>query len=469
LHVGGLRTALYSYLFAKQYDGAFILRIEDTDRTRLVPNAQTKLSTTLKQLGITYDEGYDNPGLYGPYVQSERLELYKTYAQKLIETKHAYYCFCTPERLTDLKSIQQANHEAPRYDRHCLKLSKEEIQEKIKQETPYVIRLKVPEGTTTFTDLIRGEISIANHTIDDQVLMKSDGYPTYHLAVVVDDHLMKITHVIRGEEWISSTPKHILLYRAFGWSLPKYAHLPLLLNPDKSKLSKRQGDVAVEDYLKQGYLPEALLNFVALLGWHPTNDQEIFSLPELISHFDLKRVQKAGAVFDHTKLDWMNNQYIKNKNDQDLVSPSKEYLANKEDWFNEDIYDLNKVVALFKDRLNTISEIADYAEFLYKLPGYEAELLIFKKSDLHTTKKSLQLCFKYLEQYQNTWQATDLKKSFDIYREKNNLTRSEMFWPLRVAITGLAKSPDVFEVMDIIGKIKCMERINIAIEKIEKL
>jgi exopolysaccharide biosynthesis WecB/TagA/CpsF family protein len=302
LHIGGLRTALYNYLYAKQHKGKFILRIEDTDQERLVPNAQQQLIQTLKSFNLEFDEGPGIEGKYGPYIQSQRLHLYQEYVQKLLDSKAAYYCFCTTERLQELREMQEQVHQPSKYDRHCLQLNIKEIEEKIKNNEPHVVRLRIPEGHTSFNDLIRGEVSVDNQVLDDQIILKSDGYPTYHLANVVDDHLMKITHVIRGEEWIPSTPKHIILYQAFGWLPPEFSHLPLLLNADKSKLSKRQGDVAAEDYLQKGYLPEALLNFIALLGWNPGTDDEIFSLSELTTKFTLEKVQKSGAVFNIQKL-----------------------------------------------------------------------------------------------------------------------------------------------------------------------
>jgi glutamyl-tRNA synthetase len=314
--VGGLRTALYNYLFAKQHQGTLVLRIEDTDQTRYIEGADEKLKKTLEDVGIIYDEGPGVGGGYEPYKQSERLDKYKQYGQQLIENGHAYYCFCTPEELDKMREEQTGKGLNPQYDRRCRNLNKDEIKsQKLKARLlarKPVIRLKMPlEGDTIIDDIIRGTVSFQNELQDDQILIKSDGYPTYHLANVVDDHLMGITHVIRGEEWLLSLPKHVQLYKAFGWEQPKFAHLPLLLNPDRSKLSKRQGDVAVEDYLEKGYLPQALINFLALLGWNPGTDQEFFSLDDLIKQFSLERVSKSGAVFEIEKLNWMNGHYIR--------------------------------------------------------------------------------------------------------------------------------------------------------------
>src|SRR3989339_1628550 len=337
LHIGSLRTALYNYLFAKKHGGTFLVRVEDTDRERLVEGAVESLIRTLETVGITYDEGpilvdgrLSEKGPNGPYTQSQRLPIYKEHAQKLVEQGSAYYCFCSKERLEELRNQQQIAKLQTKYDRQCLKLDHEEISRRLAAGESHVIRLQIPDGETTFQDEIRGPITISNSEIDDQVLMKADGYPTYHLAVVVDDHLMGVTHIIRGEEWISSVPKHVLLYNAFGFPMPSFAHLPLILNADKSKLSKRQGDVAVEDYLAKGYLPEALVNFVALLGFNPTGDREIYSLQELIDAFDLSCVNKSGAVFDHQKLDWMNGQYIKQLTNEELVIRCKTFLEKAE-------------------------------------------------------------------------------------------------------------------------------------------
>src|SRR3989344_3652188 len=320
LHVGGLRTALYDYLFAKKNKGTYILRIEDTDKARTVPGALDNIVQTLHELGLTSDEGpYWNNGVkvrgdFGPYQQSERLSLYSKHAGELVKNKHAYYCFCTPERLEELRNTQEAAHQPPKYDKHCLKLTPEEVNQKLLNQEKHVVRLNVPaDQTITFTDMVHGEISISSNDVDDQVLLKSDGYPTYHLASVVDDHLMKISHVIRGEERLPSLPKHILPSQAFGYQPPVFVHLPLLLNPDRSKLSKRQGDVAVEDYLAKGYLPQALLNYTALLGWNPGTEREFFSLDELAGEFSLEKLNKAAAIFDVQKLNWFNAEYTRRR------------------------------------------------------------------------------------------------------------------------------------------------------------
>ena len=332
LHIGGLRTALYNYLFAKNQNGKLILRIEDTDRKRFVEGAVENLIDTLNWAGINFDEGPEMGGEFGPYLQSERLDIYKNLAWKLVSEGKAYYCFCTPERLEKLKEEQQKQKlPQAKYDKHCLHLSKTEIEEKLNSKIAFVIRLNVHPGQKIiFNDVIRETVEFDTNNIDDQVLIKSDGYPTYHLANVVDDHLMEITHVIRGEEWLSSTPKHVILYDYFGWDKPVFAHLPLLLNPDKSKLSKRQGDVAVEDYREKGYLKEALINFVALLGWNYGDDKEVYEMDELIQKFSLERVHKAGAVFNLEKLNWLNFEHLRKKTDNEVLEMLKAEISKSE-------------------------------------------------------------------------------------------------------------------------------------------
>lgn len=466
LHIGGLRTALYNFLFAKKNNGQFILRIEDTDRERYLPEAEKIITDTLKKFGINYDEGPDISGPYGPYIQSERLDIYQEKIAELIANKRAYYCFCDNKRLEQIRKLQTERSLPTKYDKHCLQLNQNEINSNLKNNLPYVVRLKVDTGETTFTDLIRGDIKINNETIDDQILLKSDGYPTYHLANVVDDHLMKITHVIRGEEWVPSTPKHILLYQAFNWEIPIFAHLPLLLNKDKSKLSKRQGDVAASDYLTKGYLPEAIINFIALLGWNPGNDKEFFNLFELIQEFDLKKVQKSGAVFNIDKLNWFNSHYIADKPTEELVENLKNILVNK-NFYRPNLFSLDKIINIFKSRVNSLDELANNASFLYELPEYSKTILIHKKSDKNKVKDILFFFKKLLVAYDKEWSQEELKVYFDKNREVAGYTRAESFWPLRVAMTGLEFSPDVFAVMDLLGKDESLKRIDIAIEKIQ--
>jgi len=327
LHVGGLRTALFNYLFARQNAGKFVLRIEDTDRSRIVEGAVDNLLGVFDWLGLSFDEGPRVGGDFGPYVQSERLTTYRHHVERLLASGQAYRCFCTPEELEAMRSKQTKQGVTPMYDRRCRDLDAETSRRRAEKGEPHVIRLAVPQAETiTFDDLVRGQVSFQAEAIDDQVLLKSDGFPTYHLANVIDDHLMQISHVIRGEEWLSSTPKHVLLYQFFGWETPVFAHLPLLLNPDRTKLSKRTADVAVEAYRDDGILPEALLNFVALLGWHPKTEQELFSVEQLIGEFDMSRVGKAGAVFDVTKLRWLNSEYLKRESDDELYANASRFF-----------------------------------------------------------------------------------------------------------------------------------------------
>ena len=484
LHVGSLRTALYNYLFAKHNGGNFILRIEDTDKARYVKGSIENLVKILDSMGIEYDEGIslDNSGKmaqkgnFGPYTQSERLEIYKKYIDELIKNDYAYYCFCSQGRLGEMRKNQQVQKLAPMYDGKCRELNKDEVQKLLDEKTPYVVRLKVSkEGFVEFKDLVYGKIRIKNETIDDQVIMKSDGFPTYHLANVVDDHLMEISHVIRGEEWLPSTPKHILIYRAFGWEAPKFAHLPLLLNPDKSKLSKRQGDVAVEDFLNQGYLPEALLNFVLLLGWNPKTEEEIFSQNEMTERFELTGVNKAGSIFNTEKLDWINGTYIRKMNIEELTKLCVPYLVEAElikkvagikyrvlstdEEVNFDY--LKKVVALEQERMKKLSEIGESVRFIFvdKLE-YEKELLLWKKMSHEEVKNNLELIYQELEKInEKDFMKDNLEKVLRNLIEREEIKTGELLWPLRVSLTGLKGSPGPFEIAEVLGKEKVLERI----------
>ncbi len=492
LHVGGLRTALYNYLFAKKHEGTFILRIEDTDQKRFVSGSAESLIQTLGALGMQYNEGpflknertgYPSEqyseivevGECGPYIQSERLNLYKKYADELIESGQAYYCFCSAERLEQVRADQVASKQASRYDRHCLTLSPEERAEKKAAGVPYVIRFRVPDNREIiFDDLVRGTVRFHTHDTDDQVLLKSDGFPTYHLAVVVDDHLMQITHVLRAEEWLPSTPKHILLYEAFGWEAPHFAHIPLLLNPDKSKLSKRQGDVAVEDYLKKGYLKEALVNFVALLGWNPGqgSTQEIFSLEELSQVFNLSTVHKAGAVFDLKKLDWMNAEYIKKLPIEHLYEAT--HVGN---FFHKPLIEdapatmhtpeyLKKVLSIEQDRLVKLSDVGENNPFFFsETLSYDATLLNWKENSAEVTKETLERSLGILTNLSETdWETRDVleKILMDAAGEK----RGDFLWPLRVALTGAQRSPSPFDCAWVLGKEISLNRIRQAIVKL---
>lgn len=474
LHIGGLRTALYAYLFAKQNGGDFLLRIEDTDKSREVDGAVEKLIKSLKWAGLEPDEGVilnsdgkvAEKGKLGPYTQSKRLEIYQKYAQELLDNKKAYHCFCTPERLKELKSDQQSSGQPTHYDKKCCDVSDKERKVKLDAGEKYVVRMDVPTGEKVkFEDAIRGKIEFNTDDIDDQIILKSDGFPTYHLASVVDDHLMGVTHVIRGEEWLPSTPKHILLYKAFGWDTPQFAHLSLLLNTDKSKLSKRQGDVAVEDYRDKGYLPEALINFVALLGWNPGTEEEIFSLSELVKVFDLKKVHKSGAVFDVAKLDWMNGEYIKKMDLDKFREVALPVLKKKIKSIPENV-NLDKLLSVDQERISTVAEVGDQMKFAFDDIDYKADDLIWKKSDKETTIKNLELLIAELTK-KDDWEAEKLEKHIIKFIADSGLKNGDVLWPMRFALTGEQKSPSPFEVAEILGKEESLKRLKEAIEKLK--
>lgn len=462
LHVGGLRTALFNFLFARQNSGQFILRIEDTDRARFVEGAMEDIIQSLSDFGLNPDEG--------PFLQSKNLDAYKKYAEQLIKDGHAYYCFCTPQRLEELRKNQEAAKQAPRYDKHCLNLKPEEVQAKLNATEPHVIRLNVHAGSIIeVDDLIHGKISFSTNEIDDQVLLKSDGYPTYHLANVVDDHLMEISYVIRGEEWLPSTPKHILLYQALGWSIPKFAHLPLLLSKSRKKLSKREGDVAVRDFVTQGYLPEALLNFIALLGWNPKTEQEIFTLDELIEQFSFDKVNKAGAVFDLEKLDWINGLYIRRMPIEDLFNRLSGYLKSAGIEFEKYPKDfLYRVLKLEQERLKKLSEIGERVQYFFQEPEYDPALLVWKKGNAVTTKSNLEKLGEFLSGLEaSEFTKDNLESKIKTFITENGFSTGEVLWPLRVSLSGLEASPGPFEIMDAFGilpdgKQKILDRIQTA-------
>lgn len=482
LHVGSLRTALYNYLFAKKQGGTYILRVEDTDQKRFVEGSMESLIRSLDSMFVGADEGVvlvngavTEKGSHGPYEQSKRLPLYREYVEKLLRNKQAYYCFCTHERLEELRNTQTMNKQAPKYDKLCMGLSQEEREQKLNEKIPYVIRLNVnPErGAVVFQDMVRGKVSIHTKDVDDQVLMKSDGFPTYHLANVVDDHLMEITHVIRGEEWLPSTPKHVLLYESFGWEAPRFAHLPLLLNADKSKLSKRQGDVAVEDYLKKGYLKEALLNFVALLGWNPGkgSTQEIFTLDELVEAFDFAQIHKGGAVFDLKKLDWMNGEYLKKLSVDELYTRAQEFGQFQNEFFAAVGDDqkseafLKRVLTVERDRLVRLTDIGVENPFFFAMTDYDAQLLHWKDNDVAMTRASLEQAEKLLGEFDDaTWGNLTLieEKLLTAAGEK----RGDFLWPLRVALTGAQRSPSPAQVTWVLGKTESLSRVQQALQKL---
>jgi glutamyl-tRNA synthetase len=473
LHVGGLRTALYNYLFAKHNNGKFILRIEDTDRNRYVEGAVENLIVALNWCGLDYDEGPGKDGNYGPYLQSQRLTLYKQYSEELIEKGHAYYCFCTPERLEVLKKEQQQQKlPQAKYDKHCLQLSKAEIGEKLASGIPKVVRLNVePNNKIVFDDIVRGKVEFESNNVDDQVLIKSDGYPTYHLANVVDDHLMKITHVIRGEEWLSSTPKHILLYDFFDWEKPVFAHLPLLLNPDRSKLSKRQGDVAVEDFRAKGYLKDALVNFVALLGWNAGDDKEFYYINELIEKFSLERVNKSGAVFDLEKLNWLNAEHLRKKPDEELLSLLKNEIRNSpvvdpaiKDQSYSDEYLINIIDAM-KERVSFIHDYITKSPYFFIVPAEYEESAKQKNWTPETPEqlKKLRNAFFML----NNPVKEDYEHALKQVAAELNIGVGKLIHPLRLAVSGMSTGPGVYDILNILGKNEVLTRIDTALEKIK--
>lgn len=468
LHVGGLRTALYNYLFAKKNKGKFILRIEDTDRNRYVEGAVENLINALRWAGLEYDEGPGIGGDFGPYMQSERLDIYKKHIELLIENRSAYYCFCSPERLKALREEQEKlKLPQAKYDKYCLSLSNEEIKEKLLTNVQYVIRLNVhPNMKIIFDDIIRERVEFDSNNIDDQVLIKSDGFPTYHLANVVDDHLMQISHVIRGEEWLSSTPKHVLLYDAFGWERPKFAHLPLLLNPDKSKLSKRQGDVAVEDYRDKGYLKEALINFVALLGWNAGDDQEFYYIDNLIEKFSLDRVNKAGAVFDLQKLNWLNAEHLRKLSNEHILSLLRKEIQNSE-YANCNITDeyLLKIIEAMKERVGTVKEFITNCNYFYKQPDHYEHKSI-EKNWKPETPGQLQLLIKKFAELNNPTKE-DFERVFNNTVEELNINKGKLIHPLRLAVSGQSTGPGLFDLLFILGKEEVVNRIKKAISEIK--
>ena len=530
VHIGSIRTALFCYLLAKQQGGSFILRVEDTDQTRLVEEALGSLLRVMKQLGIQPDEGYflddtdtlQERGEFGPYLQSQRLEIYKK------------YCYCSSQRLEELRKEQTALKQPPMYDRHCRNLSEEEKLKAIEacksEGREPVIRLAIPqEGTTVVHDLIYGEIKYENALLDDQILIKSDGFPTYHFAVVVDDHLMQISHIIRTDEWLPSTPKHVLLYKAFGWEAPFFAHAPLILNTDKTKMSKRKGDVSAESFLNKGYLPEAIINFIALLGWNPKTEQEIFSMEELIQQFDLAKINKAGAVFDVNKLDWMNGKYIREMDDVELtkklipywekfsfVIPDKQVRrlagegATRDPGLEDQSMDpslpavaqgsslvetgmtekneakiqnrnfilphldnqqvsfdyLVEITKVEKERLKKLSDITESTDFYFKRPELNKEILAWKKSTLEDAMEKLAELKEFFGTLtEEAFLRYNIEKSLQEFIAEKGYDNGSVLWPLRVALTGLSKSTGPFDVISVIaqglGREEVIQRLNI--------
>lgn len=454
LHIGNAYTALINYIFAKQKKGQFIIRIEDTDQTRKVIGSEERILNTLEWLGLTPDESPRIGGSYSPYRQSERKELYKKYAEELVIKGSAYYCFCTPERLLEVRKKQQSAGKAPMYDGFCKAESPQKAKQRIQKGERYVIRLNVPdEGETSFEDLVRGKVCFKNSLIDDQVLLKSDGFPTYHLAVVVDDHLMGISHVIRAEEWLSSTPKHIILYQAFGWKLPFFAHLPILRNPDKSKLSKRKNPVWVSWYKEQGFLKEAINNYLMTLGWSHPEGKTIFSLAEATDKFSFERVNKTGPIFDIVKLTWMNGEYIRMMTDHDLGEKIYSFLNKKIDRAT-----LLRIIPLIKERIKTLSDVENLIDFFFVAPKADKKLLIPKKRSLLEVKTVLENVLKHFLKIKK-WDATTLHNEGNELVTQTNWKPIELFQTIRIAISGKTVTPPLFESMEIMGKKEVIARI----------
>lgn len=470
MHIGNLRTALFTYIIAKKNGGDFILRIEDTDRERLVEGATDVIYNTLRECGLNWDEGPDVGGKYGPYIQSERMGMYKDYAIELVEKGKAYYCFCDKERLDELKAVQEASGVMPMYDRHCRNLSDEEVKEKLEAGIPYVIRQKVPtEGETTFHDELYGDITTPNSTLDDQILLKSDGYPTYNFANVIDDHLMGITHIVRGNEYLSSTPKYNLLYEAFGWEVPKYIHVEHIMKDKQHKLAKRDGDASYQDLIKQGYLTEAILNYIALLGWAPKGEREIFTLPELIEEFDVSGLSKSPAIFDAMKLKAINGEYIRKMPVEEFESHAMPYL--KQAIKREDI-NLREVAELLQPRTELFTDIPEQVDFIDKMPEYDNALYCHKKMKTNEENSlvSLKEVLPVLEGIdENSWNQDTIYNNVVELVKKMEVKNGVVFWPLRVAVSGKAFTPGGgVELCVILGKDESIKRVKTAIEKLSK-
>ncbi len=481
VHVGSLRAALFPYLFSRKMGGKFVLRVEDTDQERLVEGAVENLLQTLEWAGLVPDEGpvLENGSIVqrgdvGPYIQSQRLDIYQKYVQILLEKGDAYYAFDTSEELDEMRKNQELLKQSPRYDREKMKnqftLSPEETKRRVDAKESYVIRLKVPDHeTVVFTDVIRGEVSVKTSEIDDQVLMKSDGFPTYHLAVVVDDHTMGITHVIRGEDWLPSTPKHILLYKAFGWEIPVHAHMPLLVNHEKQKLSKRKGDVSVESFREKGYLPEAFVNFLAFLGWNPGDDREIFSLSELVDAFRLEKVQRGAAVFNIEKLNWYNKEYIKKMDLAELTARAIPFLIKAGVITgNEDPVYLQKTIALEKERMTVLSELPEAVGFIFATTlEYDPAIVIWKKDTREGSKEKLSLLAEFLDAVDEAdWKFETLQEKIKAWITEKGFGVGDVLWPLRVSLSGRPNSPGPFEIADVLGKERTLLRIQEAIQKL---
>ena len=467
MHVGNLRTALYAYLTAKSMGGKMILRIEDTDQERQVEGAVDIIYNTMRDTGLLWDEGPDIGGPVGPYVQSERIGIYKEYALKLVELGAAYYCFCDKERLEEVRELQKASGIAPQYDRHCRNLTPEEVQAKLDAGEPYVIRQKVPlEGTTTFDDVVYGSITVENSTLDDQILLKADGFPTYNFANVVDDHLMGITHVIRGSEYLSSAPKYNLLYEAFGWEIPIYMHCPPVMKDATHKLSKRNGDASYQDLVAQGYLKEAILNYILLLGWSPKGEKEVFSLPEMIEAFDIHGISKSPAIFDTVKLRFLNGEYIRAQTPEqfhDMALPWIRKGVKRED------VDTKLIASLLQPRCEVLGDIPEQLDFIDELPDYSTDLYVSKKmkTNEETSLEILRQILPVMEAMDDFSDEAVHTAMFDLIA-KLGVKNGYLLWPLRIALSGKQFTPGGgVEIAAILGKEESLKRLKKGIEKLE--
>lgn len=466
MHMGGVRTALYNYLFAKKNGGKFILRIEDTDQERFVEGATEVIYQTLRECGMNWDEGPDIGGDYGPYVQSDRKNLYLPYAQQLVEKGAAYYCFCTKDELEQRREAAEARGEVFKYDKHCLKLSKEEVQAKLDAGVPYVIRLNCPTtGESTYDDVVFGHISFPNDTLDDMVLIKADGMPTYNFANVIDDHLMGITHVMRGMEYLSSTPKYNLLYNAFGWEIPQYVHLTTVMRDAQHKLSKRDGDAYYSDFIQKGYLKEALINYLALVGWNPGDDREFFTMDELVEAFDIHRLNNSPGIFDVNKLNWMNGQYIAKMDPQ-------EYLQMATPWFDQVLagkgMDYARLAQLMQSRTEVFNQIPDMVKFLAEMPEYDVALYTHKKMkcDPQVAKENLEMALPVLEGVTD-WTEQNLHDTVMAAIAQAGKKNGAVLWPLRIAISGQESTPGgAFEIAYLLGRDETLRRVQAALAKL---
>lgn len=458
MHIGTAYIALFNYAFAHKKKGEFVVRIEDTDRSRLVHDAEQAIYDGLEWLGLNPDESPEVGGGFGPYRQSDRKDLYLEHAHQLVDQGHAYYCFCTAERLDKMRKQQRARKEVPRYDRRCLALSQAEIEDRLKQGEAHVIRLKVKKDQgITFHDLVRGEITFNSNDVDDQVLIKSDGFPTYHLAVVVDDHLMQISHIIRGEEWISSVPKHILLYQAFDWPLPVFVHTPIIRNPDMSKMSKRHGHADLRWFRQAGYLPEALLNYFALLGWSHPQEQEFFDLTEFIELFELTDIKASAPIFDLEKLKWINGVYIRKMTRQKLVTELRQ-LSEVKDQEIDDRY-FEKIVALTQERLKTLNEFWPMVEYFFAEPTIEINTLNKYIPETDARDRFLKEALRVIEGLTDDWQAERIEARLREVQQEQGLKPKQAFMALRVVVSGQEQTPPLFDMLETLGFQTVLQRI----------